>query len=248
MEEIVKYSVKTKDIPRNELDSFLYQVVAEAFISTGFKSDKMQVMAIIDILSKDIQTRFKLLELPEIKTAVANGVRFVYGEYAGISVATINKWLQCYVNSGEHSAYLEAKVKTLAPLLTEQSSKTTEEIDRIMTIGIISCFEKYKITGVAYDYGSPKADWLRKKGILTPSEDERNELKAFAHERLLEDAEGRKMSYSRNERNDAKRQVDRLLKNGDHDAEVIALAKNIMLVQWFEKLIEENADIKELLK
>jgi len=247
--EIVKIDqIRASEINRTALANFLYQLLANIFLVAGYKSDEKQMQFLLEEVAKDIQTRFRLLELPEIKKAFDDGVRCLYGDYYGINTVTINKWLKSYVDSGEHNKYLENKVKTLAPLLEEKTRLSEAEIDDIIRAGIITCFINYQITGVVLDYGSPKIDWLLKKGIIKPTPEERSDYKEQARQELEQNARDKKESINRMDRNEAKKEMEELLTMLDSDTKIQSLAKNMCLRDWFERVLDSGDDIRGLIK
>jgi len=240
--------VRVSEINRASLSYFVGQRIAEAVLVSGFTVNKEAQLFMLEQVPKDIQTRFKLLELPEIKKAFDDGVRGVYGEYYGISVLTINKWLKSYIDAGEHQKYIESKVKTLAALLPEKTQLTQGEIDNIMRAGIVKCFTDYQTTGIVIDYGSPKIDWLLTNGIVNPSKEDRDEYKRQAREELENNARDKKESINRIDRIEANKEIDELISMLDDNPKIITLAKNMVLRDWFEEIIESGNDIHELIK
>lgn len=240
--------VRVTEINRASLSYFVGQRIAEAVLVSGFTVNKQAQDFMLEQVPKDIQTRFRLLELPEIKKAFDDGVRGVYGEYYGISVLTINKWLKAYVDAGEHQRYLESKVKTLAPLLTEKTEKTQGEIDNIMRFGIVKCFTDYQTTGIVVDFGSPKINWLLERGIVNPTKEQREDYKQRAKEELANEAMSKTNSVYRNERAEGKQLFEELLNADDKNIRIQSLAKNMFLRDWFEEILESGNNIHELIK
>lgn len=234
---------RVTEINRASLSYFVGQRIAEAVLVSGFTVNKQAQDFMLEQVPKDIQTRFPLLELPEIKKAFDDGVRGLYGEYFGISVLTINKWLKSYMDSGAHQEYIASKVKELKLLLPEKTKPTDEEIDEMIRSGLADCFETYKATGKAIDYGSVRIDYLLRKKIIIPSKEEREEYKQQAREMLLSDANAKRESINRIERNEANLELTELLQADDKNAKIQTLAKNLCLMEFFEDLIINNKSI-----
>ena len=106
--------IRASEINRDSLSKFIGEIVTKCALLSNFSMDAVKINIIVQELAKDIQTRFRLLELPEIEKAFNEGVGGNYGEYMGLSVVTFNKWLKAYIDSGEHQEYVASKVKELS--------------------------------------------------------------------------------------------------------------------------------------
>lgn len=237
--------VRVSEVNRSSLSYFIGQLIAEAVLVSGFNVSREAQLFMLEQAPKDIQTRFKLLELPEIKKAFDDGVRGVYGEYFGISVLTINKWLKAYIENGEHQKYLESKIIAGQKLLPKTAPLSQKEIDNIMISGIVNSYNDFKNTGVALDYGSPKINWLLNKGIIKPTEEQREDFKDQAKQMLTEEAETKSLSLNRTERAEGKKLLDELVNMLESDNKIVSLAKNICLKEWFEEVIATGDNINQ---
>lgn len=245
---LVVQPIRASEVRKSELELFVGQQIAKALLVAGYDISQDAKSVILEEVPKDIQTRFRVLELPEIKKAIEDGVRGVYGEYYGINTVTINKWLKSYVDGGNHQCYLESKIDLNQKQLAEKAPLTESEIDDIIRKGIVNCFNNYKNTGVVLDYGSPKINWLLAKGILCPDKEERDSFKEQARYELEQNAHLKKDSLNRIERNEAKKEIEELVTMLDSDPKIQSLAKNMCLKSWFENIIESGEDISELIK
>ena len=93
----IALSPKISEVPN--LESIIRQLYNFAAEYTGIKGsiteDKLNKAVHYSTL--DIQHQFPYLRVEEIKTAVNNGVRGVYGDNYGLNAATFNKWLVNYI-------------------------------------------------------------------------------------------------------------------------------------------------------
>lgn len=245
---LVVEPIRAAEVRKSELELFVGQQITRALLVAGFKLSDQEIKVILEEVPKDIQTRFKLLELPEIKKAIEDGVRGIYGDYYGISTVTINKWLKAYIDGGNHQHYLENKIDINQKQIAEKAPLTEGEVDEIMRKGVVNCFLNYQTTGVVVDYGSPKINWLLTKRIVIPTKEEREDYKEQARAELEQNARGKKESMSRNDRNEAKKEMEELITMLDTDTKIQSLAKNMCLRDWFENILESGDDIHELIK
>lgn len=93
----IALSPKVEDVPNIEsMIRQLYNFAAEYMgIKASLSEDAMNKAVHYSTL--DIQHTYPYLRTEEIKTAVNNGVRGVYGDNYGLNAATFNKWLVNYI-------------------------------------------------------------------------------------------------------------------------------------------------------
>jgi hypothetical protein len=250
MNNIIKIEpIRASQVEEETLTYILGQIITKTALTAGQTLSDDTLAFILEGLVNDLQKRFTGIEIPEIITACENGVRRVYGDYFGINIVSINQWIQSYINSGEHQKYLNSKpVPENQKQIAASSTKTTEEIDRIMRAGIVQCFADYQKTGFVIDFGSVRYDWLFLHNILVP-EDEQIEY-YLSESRQTVEAKAKQQSESiyKLDRYEGKKLIDELEGMTDKHAKIQSEAKKLAMMEWFENIIESKQDINELIK
>lgn len=239
--------IRASEVRKSDLELFVGQQITKALMVAGYNISKEAKQVILEEVPKDIQTRFKLLELPEIKTAIEDGVRGVYGEYFGINTVSINKWLKAYVDGGNHQTYLASKPVPELKQIAEKAPLTQGEIDNIMKEGIVQCFIDYQRTGFIIDFGSVRYDWLFTNGILIPEDEQIENYLSEARQTVEANAFNKKQSIYRNDRAEALKEIAELNGMTDTHTKIQSEAKKLALSEWFEEIIESKKDINSFL-
>ena len=138
----------------------------------GQKVDKANLTLMVRELLRDLDTRYKLLAVEEVETIIGNGVRGDYGEYYGLSIASISKWFKTYMDSGAHSEYLNKKVTELKLMLPEKTQLTEREVEEIMISGCIRCFNEYREKGKFMDVGNKVFDFMYLRKVINPTDEQ----------------------------------------------------------------------------
>lgn len=204
--------------------------VAKTFATVGQSATDEQIAMIATEVTSDIYRTYSMLSIQEIEQAFYEGVRYNYGEYFGINILSINRWLRYYLEN-YHFKYVQMVTKGMK-LLNVKTEPTDEEKERIVASGVNRCFETWKKTKMIIDYGNPVFDYLHQKGTikLTDIEWENYLLKASIE--VTTDLKIKAQSVDRIERQDAKR----ILSGMESNNEVESLAKRMALEDYFKKL------------
>lgn len=202
-----------------DIKDSLAVMVQTVFAAAGQVPDKSDVVLIIREISRDLRNRFKNLTLAEVKTAMDNGVRGCYGDYYGINVVTINKWLKAYTESDER---VEAVKSRNTPALPPRTAPAAEG-GLNMEAAVSAAFEKYRREGKVNDYGNVIYDYLNKQGFIKFTNRQKERMMREAREELAEDAHRR-----------SKNIVNlKVLADGITCGRITARAKRIALNEYF---------------
>ena len=68
--------IRASEINRDSLSKFIGEIVTKCALLSNFSMDAIKINIIVQELAKDIQTRFRLLELPEIEKAFDEGCKY----------------------------------------------------------------------------------------------------------------------------------------------------------------------------
>lgn len=87
-----------RDASDKEILSILNEVVSKATFEGGYTSKSAQeIMSMIGSLLPDCKMFWKTLTLDELKLAANRGIRGMYGEIIGVSVASLSKMFNGYM-------------------------------------------------------------------------------------------------------------------------------------------------------
>ena len=226
-------------IKNDLLKSSLARIVPTLFIIAGQQPDRQNVRIIWQELASDLQKRYKLLTLSEVEYVLLNGVKGEYGEYFGVNIVSINKWLRAYYNSDERHAALAERNRPALPQRTEPTEEEREQafLDRYKLL-----LDTYRRDGRCVDYGNLVYGWLDKKGLVAFTNGQKNEFIDRARHELIREANERKIAVKIDCRipfevllRNFKRELDEM--SLDAKTRVIARAKQIALNEYFKKLI-----------
>ena len=215
-------------------------MVQTLYASLGQVPSADDVAVIIRGVCTDLQTRFKTLTLHEVKIALDNGVRGEYGEYFGINIVSINRWLKAYSASDERKEALRIYNTAQLP----QKCQPTNDEKRTMMHG--ACKRAYQIfveTGIVYDFGNAVYDHLDSEGLIKISKEKKMEIFETARRELI--AEAKQIAVTKN--GDAKIPYINALKsiennNKDTRCKIAARAKRIALLLFFIDKMNKGED------
>jgi hypothetical protein len=216
------------------LNEFIAEQVESLFLFSGQTPLKDDVLLICREIIKDLQMRYKYLTLKEIEYCFAAGIREQYGEYYGINVKTISKWLRTYYNSDDRREAMQKIVfpEKTAALLPEYKISNGEIT--------VKRWEQFKVHGFVRDANNTAYNYLDSKKLIPFTVQEKNEMMDQAEKEL---------------RNEAKTSAKNIFQVGeiidkieDEGNEIIKRrAKRIAVNAFFARLVDGKTDLTELL-
>jgi hypothetical protein len=224
------------------LKLFITEQIQVLFVLAGQTPGKNDVKSLRIEITKDLQTRYKTMTLKEVGHCFASGIRGEYGDYYGINVATINKWLRTYYNSDERKEAMRRIVlpETTTTLLLPEYKISTEEI-------VIKRWERFKIQGFVRDMRNTAYNYLDSKKLIPFTVQEKNEMMRKAKIELKNEAKdnanmlqvGAMLDRIENQENQENQEkINEIIKQR---------AKRIALNAFFARLVNEKKDLTELL-
>lgn len=109
------------------------QIVHEAYLDAGLKntSDEDKLL-LVGRFTKEIIESYRYLTGAEIRKAIHNGILGRYGEYMGINLRTLCRFLDKYLESPERAALVSHRQHAMAiqdtsRLLAEKGTRTPED-------------------------------------------------------------------------------------------------------------------------
>lgn len=123
-----------------EIDKAVLPALIKANKDLGFAQDEAKLSHLFDGIALEIKKNVPNIRLSEIPIAINKGVLGDYGDYFGLSVVSVIKFLKLHYAS-EKRAEIAKQVKTKEP---ERQIPTLEEQKAQAKIDLIAGFEKYK--------------------------------------------------------------------------------------------------------
>ncbi|MDR1913380.1 MAG: hypothetical protein LBQ68_02705 [Clostridiales bacterium] len=205
-------------------------IVAAMFATAGQKPEKKDVKMICREVCKDLKNRYKGLTLDEVKIACDNGVRGDYGDYFGINVVSINKWLKAYYYSEERQ---RAQREKLFKGLPQRTALTADEI---LQIKVNAYREAYGLAAAGKyvpDLGNLVYNFLDSRGKISFTKEEKLVFVERARAELETEAKERAREALAPVRIDSV--IARITDTG-----IIQRAKRIALNEHFRRILEKE--------
>jgi hypothetical protein len=212
------------------IKSSLAVIVEKIFTLAGQNPEKKDIAVICRELASDLRKRYGGMTLAEVDYALNAGVRGDYGEYYGINVVSINKWLKTYYNSDERR---EAQRSVVFPdlALPQKTVPTKAELCAIETAAYDDALKLAKSGKYVPDRGNVVYDFLDKRGEIHFTDAEKH---AF-----MRQAQSELQSEARREARNAVQSVgyflDRITTTG-----VIMRAKRIALNEHLMRILKNE--------
>lgn len=231
-----------RDASDKEILSTLNEIVSKATFEGGYTAKSAQeIMSMIGSLLPDCKMFWKTLTLDELKLAANRGIRGMYGEIIGVSVASLSKMFNGYMNEPKRHEAKKALHETME-VLPERDEKQIIA-DRIAIV--LNAFEKYKEQGFYDDLGNYVYDCLKTAGIIKYTGKEVGEFIVTAIRNLIERKNMALIDCTdMNERRKLK--ADILVLSGDEvevTADIKAESKRLMLFARFDEMMLEEEDL-----
>ncbi len=244
-----------------DIDKAVLPALIKANKDLGFAQDEAKLSHLFDGIALEIKKNVPNIRLSEIPIAINKGVLGDYGDYFGLSVVSVIKFLKAH-HASEKRAEIAKQVKAKEP---ERQIPTLEEQKAQAKIDLIAGFEKYKNTGqipvtAVYLYRFAVKDF----DLIHFTNDVKFELYYDAMHKILQEKQS---DTNLNERHENRRIVDFLKRAIEETPDKIECARKtakavkendlqyllrneserIALKRYFDNLIEMETEIKDLL-
>lgn len=239
---------RMKNVPADTKLMWATAMITRMHDMAGQKVDNANLKLIVRELMRDLETRYKLLSMEEVETIIGNGIRGDYGEYYGLSVASISKWFKSYMDSGAHGDYLASKVTELKLMLPQRTKLTAGEVDKIMISGCIRCFNEFTSTGKFNDYGRENYYFLKTKGLIKLTDDQIKKYLAAARVQYKEQLERQTASTNRDDAKTALKILNTFKEVNDKNAIIQSIGQYNAMADFFKSLVKKKVHIEDLLK
>jgi hypothetical protein len=194
---LAKGSSKIKDLPNEELNKGIINLVNTIYATAGQRASDDDIKALCILLKTELKTYFNNASINEVEIACSKGIRKEYGEYFGISIVSINNWINKYLNSEERINSIK-KYQNLIIMNQQQNELSQAEKDKIMldSVDRLKEYSQTKEFNVEnFDFGNAVYDFLVSKGTIDFTTDEKNEFMEIAKEHLKRDAMLQKVRF-----------------------------------------------------
>jgi transposase len=169
---------KCGEIKVNELEYQISILITNLLTDAGHKNDAQDKSVLLHLttrVSEDMKTRFKHITLGELKIALNEGVRGVYGTFMGINITTINNWIKAFEGSEMRKMALTDYNQRLT-LEQPKAELSQAEIDKIIWNGCINAYEDFLKEGKLPYSTKPIYERLKKEFNIKWTEAERAEI------------------------------------------------------------------------
>ena len=237
-----------RDANDSEILLTLAEIVSKTTFEGGYSpKPSEEIKALIGSLLPDCKIFWKTLTLDELKLAANRGIRGLYGEAFGVSVASLSKFFNSYMTDILRQQAKKAIHDTMN--VEEKPEISQEELAKNRIEIICKAFEKYKATGMYEDLGSYVYGCLKTSGIIRYSG---SEFKDFLLQ-AIENLKSRKALYlsactDLAEGRKVKRELEYLSQEEiEVTPEIQIETKRLMLFAKFDELILEDENLADLL-
>lgn len=226
-------------------------LMSVALFEVNYKADNIEEL--VKLTVRDIFLDFGHNTLSEISIAYRKGVRGEYGEFMGMSVRTFYNWIKCFNEETKPEAFRNlAMLKAKYDVPKEPTREEKIKLHKEWLDNFVDIFRKYKLGKITEptDFGNVFYHYCIEHGIAFFTSKERIALYEKAKVAI-------KNKYNRaNASSEIERQkFSELFKMIDHDNisnslnnEIISHAKLLAIPIIFDRLIEKNLELEEMVK
>ena len=167
-------SDKISDIPLEKLVPLVKTMLSSVYMLTGFSAPNPKDFgALVAKVTSDLKQYHGGLSVNEVSVCLENGSKDEYGEFMGINVRTITKWLKAYKTSDKRYktiVELEKSKQALPPPGKEYGEQKLKEMS-------LRYFDSFKQTGDPGFACVTVYQFLQRVGVVTHSPEVK--IKAF---------------------------------------------------------------------
>lgn len=247
-EPICDLNILEYDQNHNNLIGIFGRLIIESGI-TPETMPKPDQKVFISMCVEEVKNDFSYLTIEDIRLAIKKGIRLEYGKFYGLSIATINHWLKEYVNTTKKTA-----MKSLSLLSPEEEKiSLNDEQKKVMykrwLDSWIDLFEKYHEGEniVVSDAGNVFYKYCIKNKIGSLSDSEKIILENKAKRLII--ANGKEQARSSFQVKEVNAMIEAINKNkygSNIELKIVSEAKRLAIFSFFDKLIQEKIELKDL--
>jgi hypothetical protein len=228
-----------KDLSEPELFEVFKSNISKCYVISRFAAPEgIELTVIIDETMKMAKARFGNLRSDEISIAFTRGIAKEYGDYMGLSFITFVEWLKAYMKE-------EARINLTTPVPEVKTEPTREEKFDLFVTNALQAFSGHRAGKDISLVASSVYRFLRRLDLFVYSEEEQEEFINRAQKEVIAHLHMKKSTVlDKNVRN----QIERQLSAPETLEQTIILqAQRLGLYAYFQSLIIEEGDLKQLL-
>lgn len=134
-------SPMARDSELFDIDTFALPALTKAQSDLGLNTKEEKFVHLLDNIANEIKVSVPNIRLAEIPIAIHKGILGDYGDYFGLSIVTVVKFLKTHYTSGKRYELANAS----KPKEEEKPKPTKEEMDAIGKQHLLESFERFKI-------------------------------------------------------------------------------------------------------
>lgn len=236
-----------RNVERLKIDTVVQPAVFKAFMDRGqFEIEQEKIDHIVSSLSSAILTICPNIRLEEIPIAIEKGVLGEFGDYMGINVATLTKFVKTHYMGLERFKLVKQGNASLVESSAPSELETIEMDQKLL----IDAFGKYKLTGFYEDHGNYLYKVAVKKfELFTPSDEGKKTLlergKRIAYDKIKLEI----YKCGKYERDNLLSEAQDLIDLVPHSygiKRVYKEALQLALNDWFKNMVEMEMEVSEL--
>lgn len=187
IERSYQSEMKVKEMEVKALKLAILSFTQLAFQCAGQTPKKEDVSLIVREICKVLQRYYRGLSIEEIREIFDQGVRGEYGDYKGINVVSISRWIKAYIH---HPDTILRKQRELGKQkqrlrLAKTCSISDEEKESIMLAAYRKSITDYRSGKPVVDRCNAIYDWLDQKKLIKLTIAQKNELMQKAKKIVL---------------------------------------------------------------
>lgn len=247
-EPISNLNINQYDNNHKELVVIFARMIVESGIGTMNETEQE---ILISLFIDEVKNEFSYLTIEDIRLAVKKGVRLDYGKFYGLNITTLNYWLKEYISTTKKNA-----MKSLS-LLSPKEEKITISDEQKKVLhkkwldSWIDLFEKYHEGEniVVSDVGNVFYKYCIKNKIGSLTDSEKIILENRAKRLIIANGkEQARSSFQIKEVNKIIEDINRNKYSDDLDRKIVSEAKRLAIFDFFDKLIKEKIELKDLIE
>ncbi|WP_312363997.1 hypothetical protein [Sphingobacterium sp.] len=134
-------SPMARDSELFDIDTFALPAITKAQSDLGLNTKEEKFVHLLDNIANEIKVSVPNIRLAEIPIAIHKGILGDYGDYFGLSIVTVIKFLKSHYTSGKRYELANAS----KPKEKEKPKPSKEEMDAIGKQHLLESFERFKV-------------------------------------------------------------------------------------------------------
>lgn len=218
-------------------------IIAKLFQMAGQKSIASDIVVYAKAMTSELRNNYRSYSLEEVNFAMERGVLGDYGEYIGINLVSMSRWMKAYSKSEQRAARFKATTEQKA--IPERNELSDEQKHEISRQGVIRKFNAFKERGECLDPGNSAYFFLERLGLIALSNDEKQVIFERAKVNVLAASQQQKLSTHKATAMSAAELIQAIIGGKKTGRGIIqAEARRIALEDYFRSVIKNGGNIE----